>query len=143
KLRHFALSGRPERVRAYADSAVARLEPALRRAPDVTLFHAYSRRTILAEAYARLGRTAEARREIDRYLSDARHDPTLSRVSNALVSAAYIAVLTGRRDEAVARLAEALRLPSGVVISRELLRAEASWAPLRGHPGFERLIRDG
>jgi hypothetical protein len=33
-----------------------------------------------------------------------------------------------------------LRLPSGQWISRALLRADASWAPLRGHPGFERLI---
>jgi hypothetical protein len=49
----------------------------------------------------------------------------------------------GRRDEAVARLAEALRLPSGELISRNLLRRDASWEPLRGHPGFERLLVGG
>jgi hypothetical protein len=58
----------------------------------------------------------------------------------ALVDAAYVDVLIGRRDLAVARLEEALRLPSGTWISRALLRADPSWAPLRGHPGFERLI---
>ncbi|MDB4882258.1 MAG: hypothetical protein JWL95_1024, partial [Gemmatimonadetes bacterium] len=139
KLRHFALTGRPKRMRAYADSAVAQLEPALRRAPDVRLFHAHSRRAILAEAYARLGRAADATREIERYLAEARAGRP-NAVPNALVNAAYVDVLTGRRDEAVARLSEALRLPAGIVISPALLRAEASWAPLRGHPGFERLL---
>jgi len=140
KFRHFALTGRPERMRAYADSAVAQLEPALRRAPDVTLYETHSRRSILAEAYARLGRAADAAREIDRYLAEVRAGPRRSYVPNALVNSAYVLVLSGRRDEAVARLSEALRLPAGAFISRALLRADASWAPLRGHPGFELLI---
>jgi len=143
KLRHFALTGRPERVRAYAHSAVAQLEPALRRAPDVTLYQTYSRRAILAEAYARLGRATDAAREIDRYLAEVRAGRHPSDVPNALVNAAYVDVLTGRHDEAVARLEEALRLPAGIFISRVLLRVDASWAPLRGHPGFERLLAGG
>ena len=143
KLRHFALTGRPERVRAYADSAVAQLEPALRRAPDVTLYQTYSRRAILAEAYARLGRAADAGREIDRYLAESRRTRPPRAMPNALVNAAYVDVLAGRRDEAVARLAEALRLPAGIFISRAVLRADASWAPLRGHPGSERLLAGG
>jgi serine/threonine-protein kinase len=143
KLRHFALTGRPERMRAYADSAVAQLEPALRRAPDVALYQTHSRRSILAEAYARLGRAAAAGREIERYLADVRAGPRRNDVPNALVNAAYVHVLSGRRDEAVARLSEALRLPTGIFISRAILRADASWAPLRGHPGFERLIAEG
>jgi len=142
KLRHFALTGRPERVRAYADSAVAQLEPALRRAPDVTLFQTYSRRAILAEAYARLGRADDAGREMDRYLADARRIGLPRLIPNALVNAAYIDVITGRHDEAVARLGEALRLHGGMFISRALLRSEPSWAPLRGHLGFERLLAD-
>ena len=143
KLRHFALTGRPERVRAYADSAVAQLEPALRRAPDVTLYQTYSRRAILAEAYARLGRATDAGREIDRYLAEVRTERRPSDVPNALVNAAYVDVLTGRHDQAVARLQEAFRLPAGIFISRVLLRADASWTPLRGHPGFERLLAGG
>ena len=51
--------------------------------------------------------------------------------------------LIGRRDLAVARLDEALRLPYGEWISRALLRADPWWAPLLGHPGFERLVREG
>jgi tetratricopeptide (TPR) repeat protein len=142
KLRHFALTGQPARVRAYADSAVAQLEPALRRAPDLTLYQTHSRREILAEAYARLGRAADAGREIERYLAEVRAGPRPNQIPNALVNAAYVHLLAGQRDEAVARLSEALRLPAGIFISPALLRAEASWAPLRGHPGFERLLAE-
>jgi len=59
---------------------------------------------------------------------------------SALVTAAYVDVLIGRKDLAVSRLTEALQLPSGLWISPALLRADPSWTPLRGHPGFERLI---
>jgi tetratricopeptide (TPR) repeat protein len=140
KLRHFALSGRPQRMRAYADSAVAQLEPALRRTPDVTLFQTSSRRAILAEAYARLGRASDAAREIDRYVAETRRVGTPRALPIALVNAAYVDVLAGRHDEAIARLSEALRLPGGMFISITLLRTDASWAPLHGHSGFERLL---
>ena len=140
KLRHAAFTGRPDLVRAYADSVVARLEPRLRRAPDVSLYSTYSRRSMLAEGYARLGRAADAAREIDRQLAEARATRIADALHVALVNAAYIDVLIGRRDLAVARLTEVLRLPSGTVISRALLRADPVWAPLRGLPGFERLL---
>ena len=104
------------------------------------MYQTHSRRSILAEAYARLGRGADAEREIDRYLADVRAGPRRNDVPNALVNTAYVHLLAGQRDEAVARLAEALRLPSGIFISRAILRADASWAPLRGHRGFERLL---
>jgi tetratricopeptide (TPR) repeat protein len=140
KLRHFAFSARPALARAYADSAVAQLEPALRRAPDVDLFNTYSRRAGLAAAYARLGRGGDGAREIDRHVAESRHTRLTDAVPVALVNAAYVDVLIGRRDLAVARLAEALRMPAGYVISRALLRAEPAWAPLRGRPDFERLL---
>jgi hypothetical protein len=90
-----------------------------------------------------MGRAADAGREIDRYVAETRTGPRPSAVPNALVNAAYVDVLSGRQDEAVARLSEALRLPGGIFISRALLHADASWAPLRGHPGFERLFAGG
>ncbi len=140
KLRHAAFMGRPGLVRAYADSVVVRLEPELRRAPDASLYSTYSRRSMLAEGYARLGRARDAAREIDRHLAEARGMRIADALHIALVNAAYIDVLIGRRDLAVARLTEVLRLPSGYVISRALLRADPVWAPLRGLPGFERLL---
>jgi serine/threonine-protein kinase len=144
KARHFALTGRPARARAHADSIIALLEPALRRGPGAeTLGGSFTLRATLAEAYAYVGRPADAARLIDQYVAENRRGPLSHwdrRLPPALVAAAYVDVLIGRRDVAVARLEEALRLPSGLFISRPLLRADSSWAPLRGHPGFERLI---
>ena len=144
KARHFALTGRPQRARAHADSIIALVEPTLGDGPGAGAFlDLFSQRTTLAEAYAYAGRKADAARLIDRHLEDMRRSPVAKwalRVPYALVTAAYVDVLIGRRDIAVTRLEEALRLPSGQFISPALLRADPSWAPLRGHPGFERLI---
>jgi hypothetical protein len=144
KARHFALTGRPARARAHADSIIALLEPALRRGPGAeTLDGSFTLRATLAEAYAYVGRTADATRLIDQFVEENRQGPLShwgGRLPAALVTAAYVDVLIGRGDVAVARLTEALRLPSGMSISRPLLRADSSWAPLRKHPGFKRLI---
>ncbi|MFN2563660.1 MAG: protein kinase [Gemmatimonadaceae bacterium] len=146
KARHFALTGRPERARAHADSAIALIEPALRRGPGTgVLLDLFTPQSTLAEAYAYAGRPADAARVIDQYVEARRRRPNKSALNlpYGLVTAAYVDVLIGRRDLAVARLDEALRLPSGQFVSRALLRADPSWAPLRGHPGFERLIAGG
>jgi hypothetical protein len=146
KLRHFALTGRPARARAYADTIVARLAPGARPdapALDEILFGHYSRRSVLAEAYALLGRGADAARESELAVAVARRRGHPDALSVALIEAARVALLTGERDAAVARLAEVLRLPSGEFVSRAALRADAQWAPLRGHPGFERLLAGG
>jgi len=144
KARHFAITGRPALARAHADSIIALIEPTLRRGPGLSLFLGFfSQQATLAEAYAYVGRPSDAARAIDRSVDDARHFrgvPEVLRPSTILVTAAYVDVLIGRKDLAVARLEEALRLPSGLWISRALLRADPSWAPLRGHPGFERLV---
>jgi TolB-like protein len=140
KLRHFAASGRAAEARVHAESLVVRLAPALRDRGDLWLLF-QSMRAALGEAYADLGRPADAAREADRVVADARRRAGgAAELPTALASAAYIDVLIGRREVAVARLAEALRLPGGMHVSRAVLRADPSWAPLRGHPGFERLL---
>jgi tetratricopeptide (TPR) repeat protein len=150
KLRHFALTGRADRARAHADSLVALLEPGLRHGANTPWFFGwFSRRSVLAEAYAVLGRDAEAGRETDRFVEETRWklrvagDPNPEGLCHALYNAAYVDVLIGRKDVAVARLTEVLGLPCGHRVSRALLRADSSWAPLRGHSGFERLIAGG
>ena len=146
KLRHFERTGRPDRARAYADTIVARLAPALRLTtgtPDLLLFGSSSRRSMLAEAYAAQGRLADATRESARALAEARRRGPSDALATALLDAARVELLAGRSDSAVARLEEALRLPSGEFISRAVLRADASWAALRGHPAFERLVAGG
>jgi TolB-like protein/Flp pilus assembly protein TadD len=147
KARHFAATGRPERARAHADSIIALLQPVLRFGSGASFFFGfYAQRATLAEAYAYSGRAADAAQAIDRYVDDARHgrgQPEALRASTALVAAAYVDVLIGRRELAVARLAEALRLPAGMWISRALLRADPTWASLRGRPDFKQLIAAG
>jgi serine/threonine-protein kinase len=148
KARHFWLKGDPARARAHADSIIALLAPALRRGPDTTSnWGGYTRRTTLAEAYAYAGRPKDAEPLLDSYVADVRRGwgrTQLLRPAFALLTAAYVDVLIGRRDLAVARLEEALRTPSGARwTSRALLRADPWWAPLHGHPAFERLTAGG
>jgi serine/threonine-protein kinase len=145
KARHFWLTGRRDRARAHADSLIALLEPVVRSgAATVTSPGLFPPRGMLAEAYAYAGRPADAARSIDAHVEQRRRGPAPNwdiNLPNALVTAAYVDMLIGRRDLAVARLAEALRLPSGQFISPALLRADPSWAPLRGRPEFDRLLR--
>ena len=149
KARHFWMTGRPARARAHADSIIALLAPALRRGePDTaSLLGLYTKRTTLAEAFAYAGRPNDAAPLLDSYVDSVRGGWSrtfILRPAYALVTAAYVDVLIGRRDLAVARLEEALRAPPGARwISRALLRADPWWAPLRGHPGFERLLASG
>jgi DNA-binding SARP family transcriptional activator/TolB-like protein/Flp pilus assembly protein TadD len=149
KLRHFQARGRADRARAYADSLVARLVPAVRAGGDAPwFFWWFSRRSVLAEAFASLERNAEAARETDDYVSETRRrvtSPGLAQgeLCHALHNAAYVDVLVGRKGSAVARLREAFDLPCGSRVSRALLRVDPAWAPLRGHPAFERLIGGG
>jgi tetratricopeptide (TPR) repeat protein len=142
KLRHFARAGRLEKARAHADSIIALLDPAVN--PNANVWTRpvwrFSRPGFLAEAYAYRGRYADAARVIDRYeVASARIADKFTR-SNALHTLPYLNVLAGRRDLAVAQLTRLFEQPHGFSISRALLRADPSWAPLRGHPGFERLL---
>ena len=147
KLRHLSMTGRMIQARRHADSIVSRIAPALRREPDAPWFFGwFTRRSAIAEAYATLGQTADAAREADRYVDETRNHVNASRPANpeplchVLHNAAYIDVSIGRRDLAIARLAEALRYPCGIRVSQELLKADPTWASLRGHPEFERLV---
>ena len=150
KLRHVEQRGDVRRARAYADSIVARIEPAVRAGGDEPwFFWWFSRRSVLAEAYVTLGRTADAGRATDEYVAETRKrrasmyrmDP--EQLCHALHNAAYVDVLAGRRDIATARLSEALSLPCGHRVSRALLRADPAWAALRGNVEFERLLASG
>jgi TolB-like protein/tetratricopeptide (TPR) repeat protein/tRNA A-37 threonylcarbamoyl transferase component Bud32 len=148
KLRHFLFSGRRDRARVEADSIVRALEPEFLRSPDAPpAFRAYPRavrRIALAEAYAMLGRSADAARESDRYATDVRRrreGGDFGGVEEGLANAAYVDVLSGRDDRALAKLNElAARPTSGEWISSELLRSDLAWAPLRGQSDFQKLI---
>jgi hypothetical protein len=51
---------------------------------------------------------------------------------------AQVFMRAGRKDEAVARLEEVLR--AQYMVSAAWLAVDPTWAPLRGHPAFDRLV---
>ena len=82
-------------------------------------------------------------RVVDAYVDNTRAGRGVGGVlflSYALPTEAYVDVLIGRLDLAVSRLNGAQRLRSSQWISRPRLRIDPSRAPLRRHPGFERLV---
>ena len=139
KMRHFATSGRQAESRAYAESLVVHVTPALRDRADYWVLFT-SMRATLAEAYAYLGRPVDAAREANRAVAEARRATVAYNLATALASAAHVEVLIGQHDDAIVHLTEVLSLPAGFNLSPAVLRAEPVWAPLRGIPAFERLI---
>jgi hypothetical protein len=143
KLRHFSVAGQTAEARVYAESLVVRLAPTLREQGDIHLLYRRSARAALAEAYAVLRRRGNAAREADRAVAEARRSHIARDLPETLTGAAYVDVLLGQRDAAVAKLEEALRHPLGGYVSRAVLRSDPSWAPLRGNPRFEALLARG
>ena len=149
KLRHHAQYGRSAAARAHADSLIRLLQPVLRHGVDRDWFFGwFSRRSVLAEAYATLGHNVEAARQTDRYVAEVRIPLQTGKVTtpeqlcHALYNAAFVDAQIGRKDVVTARLSEALRLPCGKRVSRALLRVDPSWDAIRGYPPFERLLAD-
>ncbi|HEU5169871.1 MAG TPA: protein kinase [Gemmatimonadales bacterium] len=127
--------GRTATERAYADSARVILERRLRAAPDDAYHMSW-----LALAYAYLGRRAEATRAAQRSAEllpiarDALAGPYV------VVAQARVHMMVGDPERAVELLEPLLRIPSP--ITREALRADPAWAPLRQHPRFQQLVAE-
>ncbi len=127
---------RIEAARAYADSARAVLERRNRSAPDDAYHLSW-----LGLAYAHLDRRAEATRAATRSTEllpigkDALAGPYL------MVTRARVHTMLGEPERAMELLEPLLGIPSP--ITREALRADPAWAPLREHPRFQKLVADG
>jgi hypothetical protein len=126
---------RAESGQAYADSLRRLLERELPADPDSS--YDFNR---LAFAYAALGRKADAVRAAQRSVE-------LMPVSRDALIGPYFAVglartymMVGEPDRAVETLAQLLEIPSP--ITRAGLGADPLWAPLRTHPGFQKLIAE-
>ena len=134
KARIYGLLNRPQQELIYYDSARIILENKVQSRPSDELFHSY-----LGIAYAGLGRREEAIREGKKGVEllpvskDAIDAPTF--VQNL----AQIYVMTGDYDSALDQLEYLLSIPTHD-ISIPYLRIDPTWAPLRSHPRFQKLL---
>jgi tetratricopeptide (TPR) repeat protein len=131
----YALRRDQVRTRAYADSARVAVEAQLRDAPEDAQRHVFHG---LLLAY--LGRKAEAVHEGERGL-------TLQPVSKDPWSGTYnqhqlvrIYLLVGEPEKALDQLEPLLKIP--YYLSSGWLRIDPTFAPLRGNPRFERLVKE-
>ncbi|HLQ22621.1 MAG TPA: protein kinase [Gemmatimonadales bacterium] len=122
------------RARAYADSARAALEQQLKAAPEDAQRH-----VLLGVALAYMGRKADAIREGE-------HGLALLPASKDAFSGAYnqhqlarIYILLGEPDKALDQLEPLLKIP--YYLSPGWLKIDPTFAPLRGNPRFERLVK--
>jgi tetratricopeptide (TPR) repeat protein len=127
------IDGNASKARAYADSAAVLLRQRLKdRAEDAQYY------TALARAEALRGNRQEARNAIERAVAlrpvsrDAYGGPEV------LAARGMTLTLTGDYDEAVKQLEEVVAIPS--FVSRNALRLNPVFAPLRNNPRFQRLV---
>ncbi len=123
----------PERASAYADSLRDAARDLIREQPDNYRIHA-----ALGWMHAIQGRPADAAREARRAVELAPRSRDALTWMDAAQSASATLVLAGQHDAAIDLLEELLDEPSLFAIP--FLRTDPMWAPLRGHPRFERLL---
>jgi serine/threonine-protein kinase len=132
----FWLRGDKARARAYADTALAELGEQLKKAPNDPQRHLFSG---LSLAY--LGRKADAIREGTR-------GAELAPLSRDQANGAYgqhqlvrIYLIVGENEKALDLLEPLLKVP--YTLSPDWLPIDPGFAPLKGNPRFERLIKGG
>jgi serine/threonine-protein kinase len=128
------LQGRSDEAMAGFDEAVRILEPDLRANPDDARLH-----SSLALAYAGLGRKEEALREGRRSVEIVPLEMDAFTGAWLLQDLAWVYTMTGELDAAVETLDRVLSVPS--VWSIEALLLDPRVDPLRGHGGFEKLVK--
>jgi serine/threonine-protein kinase len=129
----YRLRGETARSRAYYDSLAVAARADLAERPDEALTHG-----ILGVAEAYLGHRAQAiqegRRAVE--LLPLSKDALYATIAEQRMAQIYMVV--GEPDAAIEQLHAALAVPSDV--SAVGLKADPTWAPLRGNPRFERLV---
>jgi serine/threonine-protein kinase len=122
------------RAKAYADSAVTVVSAKIRESPNEAEFHME-----LASAQAVLGRKPEARAAMQKAvtLQPFAKDQFLGTV--LYVARAITLIRLGESDEAISQLEQLLKVPS--LVSRNYLRLDPLFTPLRSNPRFQRLIQ--
>jgi tetratricopeptide (TPR) repeat protein len=132
--RTYHLQGNLPRAAAYADSALIAADSALREAPQDEELHA-----LRGLALAQLGRRAEAMEAGERAMGMmpvSRDHETGPYRQHQLVR---IYLLVDEPEKALDQLEPLLKIP--YYLSPGWLRIDPNFAPLRGNPRFERLVR--
>jgi serine/threonine-protein kinase len=119
--------------RATADSAVPLVEVQSRAVPQDWGLHSW-----LAALYANGGRREDALRELQRARDVAQPEPGSVLYGFWVAGRSSVDQLTGKPADGVAWLDTLLRLPG--MTTREYLRVDPAYAPLRGRADFERLV---
>jgi serine/threonine-protein kinase len=134
---HIAVSrGDSARARAYADSCRLDAEAALARSPHIAELH-----TVLGTALVYLGRPADAVRAAERGVALMPRSKDAVRAAYLQHQFVYILIRVGEHDRALEMLEPLLHVP--YFLSPGWLRVDPIFAPLRGHPRFERLAGAG
>jgi tetratricopeptide (TPR) repeat protein len=121
-------------ARAYADSARIAFEAQLKESPNDAQRH-----VLLALALAYLGRKAEAIHEGERWAAahSIEQDGFAGPYNQHLLTRIYL--LSGEPERALDRLEPLLKIP--YYLSPGWLTVDPTFAPLRGNPRFERLVK--
>jgi serine/threonine-protein kinase len=130
-----ALRGDSALARAYADSARLAYEASLRDVPQNP-----QGRALLGVALAYLGRKADAIREGERAVGLKPFGEDASFGGYVQHQLVRIYLLVGEKERALDRLEPLLKTP--FYLSPGLLKIDPTFAPLRGHPRFQRLVAE-
>jgi serine/threonine-protein kinase len=131
-----SLMGNQQAEQAYYESARNILESKITEYPNDARFH-----SSLGIAYAGLGRREDAIREGKRGIELLPVSMGAWRALHRVEALAKIYVMVGEFDAAVDQLEFLLSRPGEMSIP--LLRLDPTWAPLRDHPRFKRLLEKG
>jgi predicted negative regulator of RcsB-dependent stress response len=127
------LLGDAERARAYADSALTAIEVTLRNFPDDAEQH-----ELHGRALALAGRKQEAVQEAE--LSLRLRQTTLDATTGPYVKFQVVRILiqSGEIDRALDQLEQIIDT-NGFTFSRDYIRLDPTFLPLKGNPRFDRL----